>query len=228
MTIGEERGVQPLPCFPWFKTFLTEFLTRSGSCVLVLFVNDAAEMGERHGRILARLSELGLSLAESVHGQALAAEDPKATAELGLAFHRISRTVRQSIALEARLVHDARRAERQALEDTERARNAQPRDSVRILQRKQAVQAAVERVIWDEREGQEAEDLLDRLEEWIEVAALSNDFGLEPLDAHVARLCADLGLKAGDVAGDDDDAEDGDGEFGPPEFDAPPTPADST
>ena len=72
-----------------------------------MFMLDAVEMAQRHGRILARLSELGLAHAERLHDQAMAAEDPKAAAELGLTFHRVSRSIRQSIALEAKLVRDA-------------------------------------------------------------------------------------------------------------------------
>jgi hypothetical protein len=78
---------------------------------------DAVEMAERHGRMLGRLSELGMSLAEGMHAQvatAMEAGDPKAVAELTLTFHRVSRSVRQSIALEAKLVRDAARAEREA------------------------------------------------------------------------------------------------------------------
>jgi hypothetical protein len=159
-----------------------------------MFMYDVVEMAERHGRVLARLSELDLAQAEQLHVQALAAEDPKTSAELGLTFHRLARSVRQSIALEARLVRDAARAEREAALEAERLRKAAPRDSVRILQRKAAVQAAVERIIWDEREGEEAETLVDLLEERLEIAALSDDFGLEALEAQVARVCADFGL----------------------------------
>ena len=46
-------------------------------------MHDAAEMMQRHGRTLARLTELGLALAERTQAQAVAAldaEDPKAAA----------------------------------------------------------------------------------------------------------------------------------------------------
>ena len=87
---------------------------------------DAVEVMERHGRVLARLTELGLALAERARAQALAAMDGEAppVAELGLTFHRISRSVRQSIALEAKLVRDAARAEREAAAEAEHKRTA--------------------------------------------------------------------------------------------------------
>ena len=158
---------------------------------------DTVEMAERHGRILGRLSELGLALAERAQAQVLAAmdaEDPKAAAELALTFHRISRSVRQSVALEAKLVRDAARAERDAAAEAEHKRTAILRDPVAMVRRKAAVQEAIEKIIWNEREGEEAEHLLDLLETRLTVGGFDDDFCLEPLETHIARLCADLGL----------------------------------
>jgi len=172
-------------------------LTSAGFDVLVLFMIDAVEVMERHGRTLARLTELGLALAERAQEQALAAmdgEDPKAVADLSLTFHRISRSVRQSIALEAKLVRDAARAEREAAAEAEHRRTALLRDPVARVRRKTAVQEALEKVIWNEREGEEADYLLDLLETRLTVGGFDDDFCLEPLEDHIARLCADLGL----------------------------------
>jgi hypothetical protein len=158
---------------------------------------DALEMAERHGRTLARLTELGLALAERAQEQALAAMDaeaPKAVADLSLTFHRTSRSVRQSIALEARLVRDAARAEREMADEAERRRTAPLRDPVAMVRRKAAVREAVEQIIWSEREGDEAEELLDLLETRLAPGGLDDDVYLEPLETHIARICADLGL----------------------------------
>jgi len=158
---------------------------------------DTVEMAERHGRMLGRLSELGMSLAEGVHAQAAATletREPKAVAELALTFHRVSRSVRQSIALEAKLVRDAARAEREAAVEAERQRTAVLRDPAAMVRRKAAVQAAIERVIWTEREGEEAEELLERLEDHLAPGSVDDDLCLEPLETHVARFCAELGL----------------------------------
>lgn len=158
---------------------------------------DAVEMAERHGRILGRLSELGMSLAEGMHAQAavaMEADDPKAVADLTLSFHRISRSVRQSIALEAKLVRDAARAEREAADEAERKRTAILRDPVAMVRRKAAVRDAIEKVIWSERDGDEAEELVERLETHLGAGSVDDDLCLEPLETHIARLCADLGL----------------------------------
>jgi hypothetical protein len=81
------------------------------------------DMAERHARVLARLTELGLALAERTFEAAEAAETPAERIEAVKAFHTISRSVRQSVALEAKLarqqaqdaVTDAGLAAREAL-----------------------------------------------------------------------------------------------------------------
>lgn len=154
-------------------------------------------MAQRHGRILARLSELGLSLAETVHQRALAAETPAETAELGLAFHRISRSVRQTLALEAQL-------ERGRLQDAAQDRAVAERSREALVQHRRAqVRLAVERLIWDEHEDRdEVEDLLDGLHQRLDLQSLTDDFITTPVEAHIQRLCADLGL----AHADEDDA----------------------
>src|SRR5688500_13108755 len=64
-------------------------------------------MTERHRQALTELAELGLSLARKIHAQAETVEDVEQAAELSLAFHRVSRSVRQTVALEAKLERDA-------------------------------------------------------------------------------------------------------------------------
>lgn len=191
-------------------------------------MSDAAEMAERHGRTLARLSELGLALAERVQAQALATEDAKSTADLGLAFHRIARTVRQSIALEARLVRDAARAERELQQDAvarqELLREILPRDPRRIARRKEEVREAVQQVIWDELEDEdERHYFTDLLEQRLEMGARDPGFCVESLEAHIDRMLADFSL-AGHILGRHDEDDD-DGEFRAPEFDSAPPPA---
>lgn len=110
---------------------------------------EPLEMNERHGRILAKLSELSLTLAADLHTRALAAEDTDEVAELVNAFHKISRGLRQTMALEARLHRDSAIAAREAAVDDERTRPA------RIERRQAEVRAAVERLIWTEVERDE-------------------------------------------------------------------------
>src|SRR4051812_20579731 len=75
-----------------------------------------ADMADRHSRGLAEIAELGLALARDVQARALAAPDDR-VAELTLAFQRVTRSVRQTYALEARLERELRAAERQSAID---------------------------------------------------------------------------------------------------------------
>jgi hypothetical protein len=152
------------------------------------------EMAERHGRVLAELAELGLTLARTLHEKALAAETPEAACELGLAFHRISRSVRQTLALEARLERERLRLVREAREERHAAER-QRQDG--LPQRKARVRAAVERLIYTEADETEIEALFEELEPCLAAAALTDDFVLGPVQAQVDRICADLGLAAG-------------------------------
>lgn len=72
-------------------------------------MSDTSEMSLRHGAVLARLTELGLALAERVQAEAMAATGAEDLDRMSQAFHRVSRSVRMSMALEAKLA----RAERE-------------------------------------------------------------------------------------------------------------------
>lgn len=56
------------------------------------------------------------------------------------------------------------------------------------------VRAVLKGLIWTEAEGEEAERLEDELAERLDEQTKAPDFADIPVDAHVARLCADLGL----------------------------------
>jgi alkanesulfonate monooxygenase SsuD/methylene tetrahydromethanopterin reductase-like flavin-dependent oxidoreductase (luciferase family) len=154
-----------------------------------MFMSSASDMAERHGRILAELSELGLGLARELQGRALAAETPEAAADLADAFHRISRSVRQTLALEAKLERERRR---RAQEDEIEELRQRPQ---RAERRANEVRKSVERLIWTEAENEEcAEELLADLEDYLTWDMVSDTFLTEPLDVYVARVCKELGI----------------------------------
>ena len=157
-------------------------MTSPGPYVLVLFVRDTTEMAERHGRILAELAELGMSAARAVHGDLMAAEEPQVRAELGLTFQRLSRSVRQSLALEAKLARDERaRAERAA--------------QAALSHRKSRLKTAVEPLVWTEAEDDEtAETRLTALGDFLDALSLDDDFLDGPIEAQIARICAAFGV----------------------------------
>jgi len=156
-----------------------------------LFMATAAEKIERQDRILAELSELGLVLARDLQACALAAGEASDKADLSLAFQRTSRSVRQTLALEAKLERDRQTVERETREVAKRA------EAVRVDRRRAQVKLAVERCVWSEADGDEADTLLADLDDRLERDALSDAFaGDDPVEAHIARLCAELGVAA--------------------------------
>ncbi len=151
---------------------------------------EPSEMVARHTRVLAALAELGLTLAERAHARALAAETAEEEAGHALTFQRASRSARQSVALEARLERD----ERRRVQD--QAAQAEQQARARVDRRRAQLKAGVARLIWNEYEADdnEALDLVDRLEERVDEESLYEAFHAEPVEAHIARLSAELGV----------------------------------
>jgi hypothetical protein len=154
-------------------------------------MNSAPEMAERHGRVLTELAELGLGLARRLAARAEASQDDAAAEALALAFHRVSRSVRLTLALESRLAGERRQGLREDRVLTARAVEA----------RKDQVRAALTRAVQAERETDDAERLLDELDERLDEDALFDRFLAGPVEACIARIRADLGLPANDPGG---------------------------
>jgi hypothetical protein len=151
-------------------------------------MNSNSEMAERQGRVLAELAELGLDLARDLKARALAAGRREDAEGLALAFHRVSRSVRLTLALESRLVRERQEAAKVRRAEVARA----------VQARKAQVQATLARQVYGERESDEAERLLDELDERLEEAVLYETFAEGPVEACIARIRADLGLAAND------------------------------
>jgi len=174
-------------------------------------MEDAAEMTERHGRILAELAEIGMAIARDLQVQALEAETPEAKARAAAAFAPVARAVRQSLALEAKLARDLARHEREELQAADRDLAA------RLRKRKTRVRLHMQRAICnafaDAETGDEVmmrlEDLRDRLDDDL----LEADFAERPFHEVIATLHRALGMDPSD--------------FGPPDgFDDDPDPGD--
>jgi hypothetical protein len=151
--------------------------------------DPAAARTERHLQMLQELGELGMRLARAVTEQAVetAAEPDR---DLGLVFSRIARAVRQTIALEAKLADDHRKAE---VETAERRATEFRR---RAVDRKTKVRLLVERVLDAEAEESDAENLFYDLGERLETDYDDADFADRPIGELVARICKDLGVTA--------------------------------
>lgn len=172
-------------------------MTRSQFGVLLLFVPTSTP-SPRDAEILDELAELGLALARKVQARAMAAadgDDEAALSSLSSAFQKVSRSVRQSLALKDRLARmrklDARRAGDDAL-GTYVARN---------MLRKGQVRAALVRSLRKKyKREDEYEALLGTLDETIyEASILYPDFVDGPFEKVVGRIRADLKTAANGV-----------------------------
>jgi hypothetical protein len=174
------------------------------------------EMAERHGRILARLAEVNLSAAEILHDRLAAAETNAEARDLGLALQRVSRSLRQTLLLEAKLERDRRTAARDAAEAS---------DKQQAIVRKAAVRQAVMRIALEACDSREdADELIDDLDPQLDDYVRTHDFEASSLDELVAVICQDIGLELPDDAAEVADAavaavsrgDVGEGDWSPP------------
>jgi hypothetical protein len=150
----------------------------------------ARAAGARQTRMLEELSGIAMDLARALGREALAvaAEDPPRAAELSLAFTRMARTVRQTLALEARLRQQAE-ARDLRLDAERRTRAHQAANNQRKLRVAEIAREAIETGGADDCVGAVLAELYERLGD-DEV-----DFTDRPIGALVAKICRDLGVR---------------------------------
>jgi len=183
------------------------------------------ERAERLLRVLERLTELGMVLAERLVARVTADETAEGAApidagEVGAAFAKISRGVRMTVMLEAKLAKERRlrldgleaahEAKLQALREarlTKARARAEAEEDERSDKHSAAIREGVRDVIRAERpEGFERERLFDRLEDLWKIEfetdpdgfrSLYIDVGGEtaPISKQIAAHCRALGLK---------------------------------
>jgi hypothetical protein len=152
-------------------------------------VTDLQEMTERHSAALARVAEMAERLAMKHADRALETEDPKIEASATAAFQKATRVMRQSMALEAKLIRDAEQGVREAKHRAEWSNLSATHD------RRRQVAATVERLIRnDPGTSGDAEHLCDELDDLLDVEELTETFLTEDLTVQVTRLCNALGL----------------------------------
>jgi hypothetical protein len=157
-------------------------------------MDSHAEMAERHGRVLTELAELGMALARELAAAAQGAQTLEAKQAAALIFHQVSRSVRLSLSLEARLRRERWKSAWDERDDAKRRRET----------RAAQVRAAVAREVQAEAAEHEAERLLEALDARLEEAALYDDFTQAPVEAVIARIRAGLGLPPEPPANDGD------------------------
>lgn len=159
---------------------------------------SAAEM-------LAEAAEMDLALARRVHARAMAAEDDAALAELTRAQNRALRSMRQSLALAARLGEIRARADlvraqaQRARGETAQAQAERPRkdDYPGLRRRGRELAQAAGRVILRYTEcEEEREALFEFLDDVILGLDPRGDFSPETLDAQVHGFCDEMDIPA--------------------------------
>jgi hypothetical protein len=148
---------------------------------------------ERQLAVLGRLAEAGLSLAIDIERQATAQGPAKlAPGEAALAYARVSRAVRLTLALQSKVIQQIQSqdevASRYRAGDRQEAR-------ARDTARKGRIQRLVERVIGEEiADDDRAERLADEAGERLEHDDIYGDLRRYSPGEIVARVCRDLGL----------------------------------
>ncbi|MDR3513455.1 MAG: hypothetical protein P4L73_17590 [Caulobacteraceae bacterium] len=171
----------------------------------------------RRLRMLKELAEIGMGLARNVGGPASGVADP------GLAFSRIARAVRQTLALEARFDEEGQARAQEVAAQKEKAQ------AIRALHRQMLiddVRTLAGRVIRADasESGREHEverllaDLDERLEDAEEDEAAL--FGGRSVAEQVGLICRDLGVKWDPALWEDWDLEEDEDEEGADDADA--------
>lgn len=198
-SVGGQNALLPQPQI-MFMICSMSMASSASDPALAEPIDPDRERAERHGRMLARLGELALGLAEAVQGQAVEStqQPPEHAADrtrgLGLVFARLSYEVRQTVALEARLAADSRTtaAERAATATEDRRRR-------RLNLVRRILSEAIEAREIDEAEAGELdvieedrrEDLLFELDHRLRDEA-TQDIDDLPVGELVARFCREL------------------------------------
>jgi hypothetical protein len=154
---------------------------------------DLRPVMERQLAVLGRLAEAGLNLAIEIEQQAAADGPAKLPAgEAALAYARVSRAVRLTLALQAKAVADLR-----ALDEVLSRYRAGDRQTAGVVEaaRKARVQRIIERVIGEEvADDDKADRLAEEAYERLEHDDIYGDLGRFTPAELVERICRDLGL----------------------------------
>ncbi|WP_430418385.1 hypothetical protein [Phenylobacterium sp.] len=142
-------------------------------------------------QLLARAARMDFAFAERLHTKALATEDTAELSDLARAYTRLTRSLRQTLALLSKLRAERARAER----ETPRA-SAQDLQDQAIDERTAQVQDAVERVISAAADGDEAlhTDWCHRFDREVDDWNEKPDWIVDDVDAVIRRVCKTLGL----------------------------------
>ena len=156
----------------------------------------ARPLVERQLAVLGELAELGLEAARAVERQARAAGPEVDLKRLTLAYARVSRAVRMTIALQSRLIGELKAREDALADDRVEAETWDDEVlAARVETHKVRAVRVVERVLEAEHEDYDTVSrLVLRAERLLDDETLFDDVLSRPIGDLVARICRDLGL----------------------------------
>ncbi len=155
-------------------------------------MSEAAPI-DRDAQMLARLAELDLSAAEHVHGRLVATEETAQIDVLGRTYQRIARSLRQTLALKAKLAKEQRLATSPFLQKQFTPSSIQDfRTDERIMDIQDAAERIAGAAVPGDPEGRET--LLERFDRELDDWTLEDDFTEADLDSQVRRACRVMGL----------------------------------
>jgi hypothetical protein len=157
-------------------------------------VDANAERAERHARILRRLAEIGMNLAEAVDLQRQ--EDGADPAELAMKFARIAKAVRQTLALEARLADDdrVRRDAADARRKIEQARLTREAKEEGFFHKGQAAMVLEEALV-REAPGFDTDEYGEDIGEWLFDDSEAELYADRPVEEIIPEICRLLDVK---------------------------------
>jgi hypothetical protein len=166
-----------------------------------------ADKRARAEAMLGELAEHALVVAKDLAVRMRECEDTDQAVALADAFHKVSRVVRLTLALDFKLDRDAVRDDRETAKiesdkaqvqaaKTEVAELLAPRAPSPIQARKERVGNLLYRLLWNESEGdtEEFEILQEDLRVRLDEAARHPDFADLPIEVLARRIVADMGL----------------------------------
>ena len=161
---------------------------------------------DRADEIFAEVAELDLALLKHVHALALATTDPEVLNGLVRSCQRLSRSVRQTLAIKAKLQRDRAQDEARACDEDEPdddEQNESPaaaRDRARREIRLTDLQAAGARMLAKALPKERHTEAAERLDAYLDLVDLADDFGRRPLAHDLADLAEHFELPADLVA----------------------------
>ncbi|WP_374468499.1 hypothetical protein [Phenylobacterium sp.] len=172
-----------------------------------------ASAPDRHSAILAELAGMTLALARDLQNRALEAERVEDAVKLSGAFQRVSRGLRQTLALELKVIRERDAAAREARDSAERAALQAEADArlrqQSVARRCAAIRDRVDNAFWSEQENGDwdedderarrrppSDPVWRRLEAFLDEAAQRPDFLADDFDILVIEACDTIGVDA--------------------------------